>query len=345
MSPPSEQTARALPAAPRPVADAVGDAASPEALARLSDALASLKLHTVLPLLHKAVAEVRADRHKEAADLVLQALEIDERCAVAWHILGVCREKAGDFTTSLKCYESALELNPDEPEVANDLGRLAYVMGMKEIAEQLFARYLLYKPGSINGTNNLACAQRDQLRFEDAIETLRPVIYANAETALLWNTLGTIVSEQGEMAQAMTFFDEALRLDPLFSKARYNRGNVRLAMGDPRAALQDCEAAMPGAVLDREASMMRLARATMLIAGGGDLGEGWDAYEERLSPHFADVTHFIFDRPQWTPGTDLAGKHLLLIAEQGLGDEVMFSNVIPDVLEALGPDGRLSLAL
>ena len=44
-------------------------------------------------------------------------------------------------------------------------------------------------------------------------------------------------------------------------------------MGDPAAALADCEAAMPGAVLDREASMMRLARSTMLIAGGGDLGE------------------------------------------------------------------------
>jgi tetratricopeptide (TPR) repeat protein len=341
----SNAPARALPAAARPVAAALGDASSPEALARLADALASLKLHTVLPLLHKAVDEVRADRHREGAELALQALDIDERCALGWHILAVCREKAGDFTLSLKCYESAFELNPEEPELCNDLGRLAYVMGMHDIAEQLFARYLLYKPGSMHGANNLACTQRDQLRFEQAIETLRPVIYANPESGLLWNTLGTILSEQGEMDKALTFFDEALRLDPEFVKARYNRGNVRLALGDPSAALVDCEAAMPGAVLDREASMMRLARSTMLIAGGGDLGEGWDAYEERLDPNFADVTHFAFDRPVWTPDSPLTGRHLLVIAEQGLGDEVMFSNVIPDVLEALGPSGRLSMAI
>ncbi|HTK36462.1 MAG TPA: tetratricopeptide repeat protein [Caulobacteraceae bacterium] len=345
MSSSPHPTARALPASPKPVAATLGDASSPDALARLSDSLTSLKLHTVLPLLHKAVAEVRADRHREGSDLVLQALEIDERCAVAWHILAVCREKAGDFTSSLKCYESALELNPDEPELCNDLGRLAYVMGMQEIAEALFARYLVHKPGSVPGINNLACTQRDQLRFEDAIETLRPVIYANPESALLWNTLGTIVSEQGEMVQATTFFDEALRLDDGFVKARYNRANARLALGDAAAALEDCEAAIPGAVLDREASMMRLARSTMLIAGGGDLGEGWDAYEERLNPDFADVTHFVCDRPMWTPETELAGRHLLVIAEQGLGDEVMFANVIPDVLEALGPSGRLSMAV
>jgi tetratricopeptide (TPR) repeat protein len=338
------EIARAPQAAPKLVVSTAGDSASPAALQRLADALQSLKAHAVLPLLNNAVAEVRADRHQQAAELAIKALEIDERCALGWHILAISREKAGDFTSSLKCYESALELSPEEPEIANDLGRLAYVMGMKDIAEQLFARYLLSQPGSIDGSNNLACAQRDQLRFGEAVETLRPVIYANPESALLWNTLATVLSEQGEMEQALTFFDEALRLDPDFAKARYNRGNVRLALGDPRGGLEDCEAAMPDVVLESELSMMRLARSTMLTAAG-DLGEGWDAYEERLSPHFADVTHFLNDRPMWSPSDDLRGKRLLVIGEQGLGDEVMFANLLPDVLEALGPDGHLSVAV
>jgi tetratricopeptide (TPR) repeat protein len=231
------ESARALPAAPKPVAAATGEPGSAAALARVAESLHALKIHTIVPLLNKAVAEIRADRHQQAAELTIQALEIDERCAVAWHVLGICREKAGDYTSSLRCYESALELNPHEPEIANDLGRLAYAMGMKDIAEQLFHRYLVNRPGSVEGTNNLACAQRDQLRFDEAIETLRPVIYAHPESALLWNTLGTILSEQGEMEQAMIFFDEALRLQPGFAKARYNRGNVRLALGDPKGAL------------------------------------------------------------------------------------------------------------
>lgn len=339
----AETAPRALPAAAKPVS-AVGDPASAEALARITDALKTLKLHTVMPLLQRAVAEVKADRHREAADLAIKALEIDEECAVAWHVLAISREKAGDYTSSLRCYESALNLNPDEPEIVNDLGRLAYVMGMKDIAEQLFARYLLHTPGSIEGANNLACAQRDQLRFAEAIETLRPVIYAHPESALLWNTLGTVLSEQGDMEEALTFFNEAMQLDPGFAKARYNRGNCLLQLGDTAAALADCEAALPGVVLESERSMMRLARATMLIASG-DLAAGWDAYEERLDPAFVDVTHFLVDRPRWTPESDLKGKRLLLIGEQGLGDEVLFASLVPDVLEALGPDGHLSLAV
>jgi len=342
--PTAAETARALPAAPKPVAAAASDPASPEALERLSDALQTLKIHTIVPLLHKAVAEVRADRHQEAAQLILKALEVDERCAVAWHLLAICREKAGDYTTALRCYDSALQLAPEQQDIANDIGRLAYLMGMYEIAEQLFARYLLHDPGSVEGTNNLACALRDQMRFDEAIEALRTVIYANPESAMLWNTLGTVLSEQGELDEALTFFDEALRLEPAFAKARYNRANIKLLRGDPAAALADCEEAIPGVSLESEIAMMKLARSTMLIAAG-NLAEGWTAYEERLNPQFADVTHFLVERPAWTPDTDLAGKHLLLVGEQGLGDEVLFSNVLPDVVEALGPDGRLTLAL
>lgn len=35
----------------------------------------------------------------------------------------------------------------------------------------------------------------------------------------------------------------------------------------------------------------------------------------------------------------------MITTEQGLGDEVMFANMLPDIVEALGPDGFLSLAV
>jgi tetratricopeptide (TPR) repeat protein len=341
------EPARARPATPRLAAATMGDSASPEALARLNQALLELqrlRAEHLLPLLHKAVAEMMADRPKEGAELAIEALKMDERCAVAWHVLAVCREKSDDFTSALKCYETALKLNPDEPEVANDLGRLAYRMGFLEEAEQLFQAYMEKVPHSPDGANNLANAQRDQFRFGEAIETIRSAIRAHPESALLWNTLGTILAEQGEMKTALIFFDEAIRLDPKFAKAIYNRSNAVLALGDPQGALIDCCSALSLTQLDSEVSMMKLARATMLLAGG-ELGGGWDGYEARLEPHYSDVTHFAVDRPRWTPDMKLEGQRLLLIGEQGLGDEVLFANTLPDVIEALGPSGRLYLAV
>ena len=338
------EPARALPAAPRPVGTPVGDSASADALARISVAVQELKVYVLAPLLRRAVAEIQANQFEKGGDFVIQALEVDEQCGLAWHLLAICREKCGDYTNALRCFESALKLSPEDVDIAHDLGRLAHIMGMPEEAEKLFAHVLIRKPGFPDAANNLASSQRDQMRFEEAIETLRPVIYANPDNAMLWNTLGTVLAEQGEMEQAMTFLDQALTLDPEFAKARYNRANVRLSLGDIAGGLQDCEAALPGATTASETSMMKLAEAAMLIASGR-LEEGWDRYEIRLDERFADVTHFLCDQPAWTPEIELAGKHLLVVGEQGLGDEALFANVLPDIVEALGPEGKLSLAV
>ncbi len=340
-------TARALPAAARIVGAAAGSSTSSTALARLHQAIAdleALRTRSIMPILQQALNAVRVQDHAEGSRLAMEALALDEKCGIAWHILAICREQADDFTTSLKCYETALALTPDEPEIANDLGRLTYRMGFKDIAERLFKAYLEKSPKSVEGANNLACAQRDQMQYAQAIETVRAAINLNPTQSLLWNTLATIVAEQGDVDQSIQFFDEALRLDPLNHKARYNRGNAKVSLGDPAGALTDCEAALPKAVLESETAMMSLARSTMLIAKG-DLKQGWDAYEARFDPHYADVTHFLVDRPAWTPDTDLEGKRMLLMGEQGLGDEVLFASIVPDLIEALGPNGKLTMAV
>jgi hypothetical protein len=190
----------------------------------------------------------------------------------------------------------------------------------------------------------LACVQRDLHDYGAAIETLRGAIIANPDSPLLWNTLGTVLGEQGDMATALTFFNEALRFDPAHPHALYNRANALLDQGDLEGALRDCDAAIALTTTPSDLAMMRLARSTIQLCAG-NLGEGWDDYEARFDPHFADLTHFAIDRPRWTPHSDLDGKSLLLIGEQGLGDEVMFANTVPDVIAALGPKGRLTLAL
>jgi tetratricopeptide (TPR) repeat protein len=313
-------------------------------MGRLADALARLKLIAIQPMLEKAVAALRAEDAATAAEWAIQALQKDERCGMAWYCLAIAREKAGDFKTSLECYESALQLAPEHDEIAANLGRLAYRMGMKDIAEQLFLGYLAKHPLAVEASNNLACCQRDQHRYGEAIATLSPVIQANPLDPLLWNTLGTILTDQGDFESALPFFDEALRLDPAFVKARYNRSTAALQMGDPDRALVDCEAALEGHMAEHERAMMNLARSTMLIARG-ELDEGWAAYEARLSHHYPDATHYLIDRPRWTPADDLAGKTLLLVGEQGLGDEVLFANLLPEAVEAVGPQGRLLLAV
>jgi tetratricopeptide (TPR) repeat protein len=326
------------------VSGALGEAGSREALAKLNDAMQAMRTAAAKPLLNEALQALKRDDNRTADIWALKALEQDERSGFGWYLLAIARERAGDFATSIKAYESALKLLPDQAEVANDLGRLAFRMGMAPTAEKLFRHYLARYPDHPEGCNNLACALREQSMLDEAIETLKPAILAHPHVAMLWNTMGTVMGEKGDFANARLFFEEALRLDPGLSKARYNLGNALLALGDAPGALEACEAALSQVTAEDERQMMRLARSTILIANG-HVGDGWDSYEARLHPQFADVTHFAVNYPRWTPGEDLAGKRLLVLGEQGLGDEVLFANVLPDVLGVLGDEGRMTLAV
>ena len=334
----------AVAATPRAVAGAEGESGSRDALAKLSEAVSELRALALQPILQRAINCLNAGDYKEGESWALKALDKDERCGVAWYLMAFAREKAGDFISSIKCYESALALMPDHAEVANDLGRLAYRMGMIETSEKLFRHFLVRYPDHVEGANNLASALRELSRGDEAIDVLKAAILVHPEAAMLWNALGAVMSERGDFANALIFFQEALRLDPTFAKARYNLGNSRLALGDAEGALDDCDTALKLRIGEDERQMMRVARSTTLIALGR-IREGWEEYEARLHPQFSGVTHFQTHRPLWQPGDDLTGRTFLVIGEQGLGDEVLFANLLEDVQRDLGPDGRLYIAV
>lgn len=322
----------------------MGDAASGRTLARLQSAIGDLRAIQVAPFLERALEALRRDDAAATGEWAMKALEKDEKNGIGWHLLGISRERAGDFGNALQCYESALKLLPEGRELSNDMGRLAYRLGMSDVAIKLFKHFNDLHPELPDGANNLAVVLRDERRFAEAIQLLKETLARFPDHSMMWNTLGSVVREQGDTETSILFFDEAMRLDPKFAKARYNRGNARLVLGMTSDALDDIEAALALAMLPDERAMMNMARATTLLAAGR-VGEGWDAYEARLNTALSGVTHFVCEKTRWTPEMDVAGKSMLILAEQGLGDEILFANTLPDLLAELGPEGKLHLAV
>lgn len=334
----------ATPTPPELAMAEIGQAGSKDSLTRLNEAMKELKAVAAAPFLQRAITALNKEDFISGGKWAVKALEVDERNGVGWYLAAIARERAGDFVNSVRAYEAALQLLPNEAEVANDLGRLALRMGMHEQAEKLFQRYVEHAPERADGVNNLASVMRDQGRSDEAISVLKAAILKHPESPILWNTLASTLIDRGDFENAITFFNEALRIEPKFGKARYNLGQAKYALGDAQGALEDCQDALKRVITAEDRQMMLLARSNYQLTLGR-LGEGWDDYEARLSAQFAGVTHFLIDRPKWKPGKNLKGKTLLVIAEQGLGDEILFANVLPDVIEKLGPNGRLMLVV
>jgi tetratricopeptide (TPR) repeat protein len=325
------------------IGGAMGDSASAEAIERLKRATQDIKNGENSKLLTQAIHAVHTGDYAKADKLALKLLKKDEQLGLAWHILAIAREKNGDYASSLRAYEAALKLLTDHSAVAGDLGRLAFRMNMPDLAARFFAHFRLTRRDDVEASNNLACALRELNRESEAIDVLKDAISINPTAPALWNTLGTVLCNTGDAAGSLVFFEEALRLDPNYAKSWHNRAFAKTDLGDVEGALADSEEAMKRPTQAQDLAIMHFAQATLLLALGR-LEEGWKAYESRFSPELSEAPLFHISGTRWS-GQDLKGKTVLIIAEQGLGDEVMLSSLMPDILEQLGPETSVTLAV
>jgi Flp pilus assembly protein TadD len=253
-------------------------------------------------------------------------------------------ERAGDFDAAIAAYEAALGLAPDDPDIVARLALLAHRMELREVAAELWARVIALDPARLQAIDGRARALRETGAFAEAIALLREALLAHPQEQRLWNSLGVTLTQDSQAERALTFLDEAIRLDGRYAAAIYNRGAAWFDLGGLEAADSDFTLARKLARDPAEIATIAFAQATLALARG-DLAAGWDGYETRLSPRWPGAVRFEAPGRRWTPDEPLAGKHLLVVGEQGLGDELMFAGVLPDVLTALGGDGRLSLAV
>jgi len=76
----------------------------------------------------------------------------------------------------------------------------------------------------------------------------------------------------------------------------------------------------------------------------GRLEEGFGEYEVRNNPRFRAYVQHVLKAPLWK-GEPLEGRRVLVVGEQGLGDEFMFANIVPDLARAVGETGKLQIAV
>ncbi len=143
--------------------------------------------------------------------------------------------------------------------------------------------------------------------------------------------------------KASSSIARALRLDPRFARVWHNLGYSYAHLGRLEEALDAYEHALALAENAHEKIESIHSRSVCLI-GMGRLEDGFKEYEIRHAPEFrAWLLHYT-KAPQWR-GEELSGKRILIVGEQGLGDELMFANTLPDIARAVGEGGVLQIAV
>jgi tetratricopeptide (TPR) repeat protein len=253
-------------------------------------------------------------------------------------------QSGGDLAGAFQAYEAAVALAPKDPELLAALASLASQLEMHDHAVQLWAHLSLGNPAQCATTLGYARALIAAARFNEAVDVLKAALQIDPEEPRLWTTLGLALTYEGRASEAFTFFDEGVRLGPTLTAALYNRG---LAWCDLER-FEDAEADFAGALkLSRkpaERATIEFSIATSALARG-DLSRGWALYERRLSPDLAYPVIFQGLGRRAAEDESFVGRSVLVLEEQGIGDEVLFANILPDLIAEIGPAGRLVIGV
>jgi len=259
-------------------------------------------------------------------------------------------ERAGELCREL------LGTAPDNVELLTLSGALARQRGELDSALGFFSRAAAVTPSLAQLQNNLGVVLEDLGRHQDAVGRYREALALKPDYCEASCNLGNALRSLGRSEEALCQYRAALAIDPAYTDAHYNLGNTLRAGGrwqDPRLSYRELVALEPGHLsgwinlggtlhalnrcaeaieaqhraleIDPESADAHWNLALALLATG-DFLQGWREYQWRLKG--AAFPASFAGRPIWD-GSPLAGRTLLLRAEQGFGDALQFYRYAP----------------
>jgi Flp pilus assembly protein TadD len=231
--------------------------------------------------------------------------------------------ESGQTQAAIEAFQRRLALTPDHAATAYNLGNALRRAGKPVEAVDAFLCCLRLVPDFGPAYVNIA----DTLRHLGLLEQARlmadfGVQHApNLPEAKL--CLANVLHDNAEYEAAAALYAEVLARIPSHAGALSNLGNTLRALGRLQEALAAHGRAVAAAP---EEGHFRFERAMTRLAAG-DFERGWDEFEWRSQD--PETRPRGFGEP-WR-GEAIAGRTILLHAEQGLGDTLQFVRYAPMV--------------
>jgi Flp pilus assembly protein TadD len=226
---------------------------------------------------------LRTDRPQMAAALFRRALIADPSHEGAALNLARAEIGARRFAPALQAADTALQRQPGEPELHYLRGTALAALGAAQLAAVALSHALALEPRHAPSWLNLGNILADQDRLGDAERHIRRALDHDPTLPEAWGSLGFVLASLGRLAEAQDCCETAIRLRPDFAEAHWNLATAALLAGDFATGFREYE---------------------------------WRKDHDRFRRDFLGLPGAV-----WT-GQKLAGRTVLIHAEQGLGDTI-----------------------
>ena len=232
----------------------------------------------------------QVEGYQIATDLISQAIEIDSNQSSFFYNLGNILKEQGRLEESIEVYQQAIHIQPDRADAYYNLGLVLQEQGRLKESMNAYQQAIHIQPQFAEAYSNLGMVLQEQGRLEESIEVYQQAIHIQPQFADIYSNLGVVLKEQGRLEESIEAYHQAIHIQSDHADAHENLSIISLLKGN--------------------------------------LLQGWKEYEWRWKCSNFPSEKRNFPQPYWD-GTNLNGKSILIWAEQGIGDEIMFTGILP----------------
>ncbi|WP_414040083.1 tetratricopeptide repeat protein [Acidithiobacillus sp. M4-SHS-6] len=255
-----------------------------------------LNPHAPDTLLNYAVLLSQNGDLQTAEQLLQRALAIQPEYVVAWSNLGYILSEMERFEEAEQALRQALAINPDYSVALLNITVPLQKRGAFQESERLLRHLLTLEPGHIDATLNLFVSLFSQQREDEAENVLRQLIHEQPHCAEAMSKLGIYLFQHERLDEAEKWLRKAHEISGGAAEPAFDLSTFLLLNGEYR--------------------------------------EGFALYDSRFQVKSNNNPQRFAQAP-WD-GSDLAGKTILVHAEQGFGDMLQCARYLPLIQERGG---------
>jgi tetratricopeptide (TPR) repeat protein len=262
-----------------------------------------------------------------AGRLYVEILERDPHHFDALRLLGMLNHQRGQGEAALACLRAALAVDRRRADALADQGLVLLALGRCEEALASYdAAHALapHDPEALNG-RGVALARLD--RTAEALASFERVLALEGGHVDALGNRGNALLKLNRPSEAIASYQDGLGHCPNHARLLTNQAIALRRLDRPHEALLCLRGARASSPDFAEAAFVEsLVKLTL-----GDFPAGWRGYESRWATAAFAPHRRAFTKPLWRGHQTIAGKTVLLHAEQGYGDAIQFARYAPRV--------------
>lgn len=228
-------------------------------------------------------------------------------------------DKAGNRKEAERIYLELLNADFDNPVICAALGMNYAVAEKNGLAHTLLQKALDGLPNMLDGFKRVGITPKSDK--QDGLDS-----FLQVKRSEILNALGTCYKHENRTAEARRYFEEAQDGLPPNPDIQNNLGTLYINEGKPELAQEHLLKALEVDSNHAQAHW-NLSLSYLEL---GDYEQGWREYDWGLTAKVRMERNYTRNPLPFWDGTP--GKRVVVYGEQGIGDEILFASMLPDLL-------------